>query len=80
MSTYIEYTVEGKGEFPFDMLRRDQSYPTTEVSAMLMSGQFRHQRLIVLTCAAPPSKYWVPTERRWQSFGWEVTNIREVRS
>lgn len=65
------FTVEGRGEFPLDMLRRDaaSAYTTADqakISATFGSGQTGLRRVTLVT-----KERWV-TEGRWESFGWTV--------
>jgi hypothetical protein len=83
----FQFTVEGPGEFPFDMLARDACYPMTTDDAMAMllafPRRFRPSRRfegaqepkvhrIQLASAAGP-----PTIEGWRSFGWSVTQVSE---
>lgn len=63
------FTVEGRGEFPFDMLRYDQAWPHSEFndSPQLRGGIEAPLRQVTLRCDGNP-----PTVGRWQSFGWKV--------
>jgi hypothetical protein len=67
--TAITFTVEGKNDFPFDMLRYDLCWPASESDSSLISfsitqpGRERTIKLKGLTG---------PTPRRWASFGWTV--------
>jgi hypothetical protein len=60
----IEFTVQGTGEFPFDMLRYDKAWPATEEMSSLLSQT--HNRVIFLKGLK------TPTLGRWASFGWVV--------
>jgi hypothetical protein len=59
---YIFY-VEGRGEFPFDMLRHDRAWPATTYDANSLAGT--DNRIICLHSNISPDT------RRWKSFGWE---------
>jgi hypothetical protein len=75
MLKYTTYTVEGCGEFPFDMLRYDASYPTTSSDANsipIPDAGPTTRRSVSLTHASD-SRIWGPTLGRWESFGWRVT-------
>ena len=73
----FEYTVEGLGDFPLDMLRHDRAYPAdTESVEALFSGlvwaavkrkRIRSTVRVRLRSDRPP------TVERWRSFGWNVT-------
>lgn len=62
----VTYTVEGRGEFPFDMLRRDCAWPASTMDACLLSGTER--RRVTLTA----TKARFVAVGRWSSFGWNV--------
>lgn len=75
-----KFTVEGKGIFPYDMLRHDRCYPTTLESAQAMdcqlcAGMVRGKRKVELIKPVEHI-YEYPTAARWESFGWKV--IKEV--
>ena len=61
----MRFMVEGKGPFPFDMLRYDHYWPDTSHAAGLLED--RQQRQIELSS----NDAFVSIER-WQSFGWLV--------
>lgn len=67
--TAIQFSVEGRGDFPFDMLRYDLCWPATEaMSALLHNWMTEPQpnRVVFLKGLKPP------TPGRWASFGWKV--------
>lgn len=70
--SFFEFTVEGIGTFPFDMLRYDQCWPkresedSTELELHPRSTRVREARQVTLVGISPP------TEGRWASFGWRV--------
>ena len=67
----IEFDVQGRGEFPVDMLRYDLCWPATETDSNLIDpprvAGLAKQRIITLR-----SLKGTPTFARWRSFGWEV--------
>lgn len=69
----FRFTVIGKGDFPVDMLRRDECWPVDGDSAayLIDDGDSRESRHVTLT-SRQPRKLWLPTFERWQSFGWVV--------
>jgi hypothetical protein len=73
-----EFTVEGRLDFPFDMLRYDQCWPKSEsrdVVAMAPSAHstlFREGRRVTLMGLK------APTIGRWESFGWKVISTAPV--
>lgn len=76
MKAYIhEFTVEGSGNFPLDMLRYDGCYPyeSEDVERMTTRGERRQVKLISIGPRGDRS----PTEGRWESFGWRVVTKTE---
>lgn len=66
------FTVTGRGDFPFDMLRHDRCFPaTSEDAAKLERPDSPTQRAIRLIA----STYAEITPDRWESFGWKVHDI-----
>jgi hypothetical protein len=68
----VVFVVEGRGEFPIDMLRYDQCWPRREID----SGTIRRTnetRKVELMCINTTGRK--PTEARWKSFGWTVTTV-----
>jgi hypothetical protein len=70
----IQYEVQGRMDFPLDMLRYDCSFPYSsedvaniEDSSVNVDG-VRRVRLVRYA----DSKHWTPTIGRWQSFLWSV--------
>jgi len=70
-----KFTVEGSGNFPFDMLRYDRCWPSTQDDVTTMvphnSEHFIPIRQVTLTASANHS-IWEPTTGRWANFGWPV--------
>lgn len=65
------FTVVGRGDFPYDMLRFDECYPVDGDSAANIVRWTRGTREVVLI-SHQPRKWWNPTFDRWRSFGWVV--------
>lgn len=71
------FTVEGAGDFPFDMLRFDECWPASgEDTGKMAAGRWsdapelmrrRQVRMGAARKGAP-----APTVKRWESFGWRV--------
>ena len=61
------YIVEGSGEFPFDMLRRDRAFPADIASAKAMGERNGLRRVELITARARDVNV-----KRWDSFGWRV--------
>lgn len=78
INTLFCFTVRGRGEFPFDMLRYDTCWLEHEVDTHLiaphhrseLSRETRELRMIGLK---------PPTLDRWSSFGWKVGEDVRVR-
>lgn len=72
----FEFTVEGKGEFPFDMLRYDQCWPADSESAGAIATPetletYRAKRRVRLNVVKPSR---APTVDRWASFMWKLVD------
>jgi hypothetical protein len=69
----FKITVQGRGVFPADMLRRDRCFPATEDDANMMqhSDGMRTVNLV----HNDERKLWQPTDGRWESFGWRVKRV-----
>jgi len=83
INTLHVFTVEGSGEFPFDMLRYDTCWPEREFDTPKLGRQFDGPRL----GPARSTKRTVgmiglrgPTVDRWASFGWKVGDTVQERS
>lgn len=68
----ITFDVTGRGLFPIDMLRYDMSWPQSQQDVCEMDAKDR--RTITLNKATHGHG---PTQARWASFGWKVSNIIE---
>lgn len=62
------FIVEGRGEFPADMLRYDECAPLHYADTEAMKK--RGLRMVSLT-----SRKHTPTFARWESFGWSVLAV-----
>jgi len=62
------FTVEGAGQFPFDMLRYDACWPYRGVDA----AKLEHHQLDRRRVTVESRSRTTPTTARWQSFGWSV--------
>ena len=72
--TARNFTVEGIGEFPHDMLRWDRCWPKTLVDANRVGPHADHRRRQVnLVTHTRKGQSW-PTIDRWRSFGWRVVS------
>lgn len=68
------FTVTGRGDFPWDMLRHDRCFPATgEDAAKLPRPDSPTQRAIRMVAM----QLCDITIGRWESFGWAVHDISE---
>ena len=66
MARISSFIVEGRGDFPLDMLRFDMCWPRSADDAQAISGD--GHRFVHLETA----KRMGITFARWESFGWRV--------
>jgi hypothetical protein len=78
----IQFTVEGSGAFPFDMLRYDQAFPARESPDSYLIGlnnlagdEYFGARQVTLLSDCPHA----PTINRWKSFNWRVVSSDKWR-
>lgn len=73
----IHYAVRGRGEFPRDMLRRDESvFATADDSNLAYNGgqaETLPERTVNLRMP-DRGQYDSPNSKRWESFGWKVVD------
>jgi hypothetical protein len=73
-----EFTVEGDGRFPHDMLRYDACFPRDEGAARDMTAADHDSKHWTVTLVHySDTATWQPTHGRWASFGWHVVEMRE---
>jgi hypothetical protein len=78
------YTVTGTYPFPTDMLRYDAAHPTDDKSVMLI-GMSRERYYEIRKETGLFTSFEahligpMPTNDRWISFGWKVSNVSEIR-
>lgn len=68
------FTVEGSGQFPFDMLRYDSCWPHSSMDAARLEPSRRERRRVVLETAAKSK-----CAARWHSFGWDIIGSGALR-
>ena len=66
------FTVEGTGHFPFDMLRYDGCYPSTETDTGRMLASDSDVPRVITMARYVNGRREQPTTARWKSFGWRV--------
>lgn len=76
-SDITDFIVQGRGEFPFDMLRKDECYPAdgVTVSMLASAAHDRHLRSMKFRTARSINIH----AERWESFGWRVVSIDSER-
>ena len=79
-TVYIQtFTVEGDGDFPFDMLRYDFAWPDSqkEIPDLIsyLGEKYKSPRQVTLKRVAFNGER--PTDARWQSFGWKVIRVQD---
>lgn len=88
----IEFTVKPRAkiprQFPIDMLRYDSCYPASDmysVSRIVDTlDQFTSAKEFViepinLIHLSHGNKNWIPTNARWESFGYTVIEVKSPR-
>jgi hypothetical protein len=72
-TTPIFFKVRGKGNFPIDMLRYDECFPSTPVDVSYIEDVSRVEgKRVEREVSLVTNKKYGPTEARWESFGWTV--------
>lgn len=69
---FHEFVVEGRGEFPFDMLRYDHCWPKRESEDVVNMAPYPRGSLYRETRRVTLVGLREPTVGRWESFGWNV--------
>jgi hypothetical protein len=67
-----EFTAEGGGSFPGDMLRYDACYPMDPDSVINMFDDSQDVRKVRLRSFRPP------TPGRWRSFHWPIAHVHQT--
>jgi hypothetical protein len=75
--SYFRITVSGGGEFPVDMLRRDECYPNGESDSYAIQHMSDFRTIVLFKASSNP--WWTPTGGRWESFGWKVEGVEVVK-
>ena len=79
VKTRIRFTVEGSGDFPFDMLRRDCCWPEREADSgaldLIRNAEYFTPRRVTLLS----DNYRVPTDGCWKSFAWKVIGVETFK-
>jgi len=70
------FTVEGKYNFPLDMIRYDRCFFYSESDSYAADGTIRSfpEERVQVTLTKDAPKSWVPTSGRWESFLWKVVS------
>ena len=61
------YEVQGRGDFPWDMLRYDRVYPLTEPCPSMYANREAWREVRTVLVQGEGCTY-----DRWQSFGWSI--------
>lgn len=69
-----EFTVDGSGVFPFDMLRYDHCWPQREADSAEITRTTQPRERTPATVKLIGLKR--PNEGRWKSFGWTVSEVQ----
>jgi len=73
MQYYVLYIlVEGRGNFPIDMLRYDNCVPITETDAGAITSRGKKRLRRVALRMYRGTAHSSATYMRWESFGWTV--------
>lgn len=65
----VDFTVEGCGAFPVDMLRYDGCFPVDTADANAMVDEVGRRKIKLRSYQFHAG---VPTVARWESFNWRV--------
>lgn len=73
------FVVEGSGQFPLDMLRRDKAHPLSESDANRAQhpGAPGSLRRVTLERVGA-ERWWTPTVGRWESFGFRLVALARI--
>ena len=72
----FEFTVEGGGHFPYDMLRYDCCWPYSQTDAARLDPSRHERRRVVMQSAREAG---IPTVDRWDSFNWRIVGMDNLR-
>lgn len=71
------FTVEGSGDFPFDMLRSDRCWPAAAGAVARIGANYGtadREGLRGRIVALETAEKYAPNRQRWASFGWSVVD------
>lgn len=72
-----KFTVEGKGRFPYDMLRYDSCFPSSPEDVAGLDPNNKDRRSVTLY-SYRTSANWQPTTGRWSNFLWAACTAVEL--
>ena len=72
------FTVEGSGEFPFDMLRYDRCWPKDESHDVVNMTSYSRDRFSLRKRQVELIGLNDPTSARWASFGWKIVQFDRI--
>ena len=73
MARHYRFEVRGSGEFPWDMLRYDRVYPTTEPTPDRYAEADKWKLIRTVRVEGHGC-----TPDRWASFGWKVVDAEDA--
>mgnify|MGYP003140530484 FL=1 len=73
MARHYRFEVRGSGEFPWDMLRYDRVYPTTEPAPDRYAEADKWKLIRTVKVEGQGC-----TPDRWASFGWKVVDAEDA--
>lgn len=80
----LHYTVTGRGEFPIDMLRYDDSRAADRVAQDIIDEHADpladSTKEVTVHLVIPFAEGRLPSAERWRSFQWSVVGLEEEES
>lgn len=75
----FKFVVEGRNNFPLDMLRYDACWPASasDVNRLARSLEFNTELKRIELYHVHPARMWDPSTKRWASFDWRVLDVSE---
>ncbi len=68
----MKFTVEGRGRFPYDMLRYDRCFPASSADSSMIDPGWGKELIREVTLRTDQGKHFQPAAKRWESFGWRL--------
>lgn len=70
------FVVTGKGQFPIDMLRYDRCFPQGQDDVLAAFSESAAREGLTRGVRMASDREIPPTDGRWRSFGWTVSQVR----